>query len=283
MRLLLFILYLLSFIFLELSVAGHVALAENQTPDALDRPINYGTDITRPIRRYDLRYQYRDFDGDYDAHIITHRLDTVYQITDSGWKFATRTDIPLIYSDIPGVGNARGDIRKGLGDSLLQGLFITPPIKERMNLGLGLQVVLPTATKPNLGSELYQLTPIAGIRVNLPEISKGSYTILGGRYFTTIGEKNHDRRQRHEVQFIPNIHVALQDQWFVNFWAKDGVLVNLEQSPRADKGDIFLPFTTMIGKKVTDNIVMSVEASAPLIHQYKPYESFVEFRIGYFF
>lgn len=63
-------------------------------------------------------------------------------------------------------------------------------------------------------------------------------------------------------------------------YASENIQINC-----GDQGKLFLPFDLMVGKKVFDKFVVSLEHSRELIHDkdFEPYQWQLEGRIGYYF
>jgi hypothetical protein len=244
--------------------------------------VNNGQDPTKPLTRFDLRYQYQNLppSKDDNAHIFTLRADKPFVLA-PGWSLATRLDLPLFVTEAVSRDNPRGAYQFGQGDLLVQGLLINAPTHD-FAWATGAQVIFPTAREEEMGGGKYRLVPTLGARYNLAGISQGSWTALLLRYdFDTGGDDS--RRHVSELQLAPLVNFALPDSWFVNQYPSSDIRINLGKQRPGDKGSLFLPFNFMIGKMLTKSVVGSVEIGFPLINDYRVYDFKMELRIGFFF
>jgi hypothetical protein len=247
--------------------AGTAAQAEDSDPRR---------DPTSPRSRFDLRLRYRDLtDDDYRA-TTTFRLDTSVRL-DGQWLLALRFDLPLVWSDRSGPGDPDGDTRFGSGDFLSQFFFMSPPQDEamRFRLGLGAQLLWPTAGDDRTGSGKYQLAPsIFGLYLT-PGLGQGSFVALVLRdFFSYAGDG--DRRDIHEMSVQPGLNINLPRQWFMTLFPD--IRINWEDGAKA-----FVPFDLEIGKTIAGNAVMSMTLDVPIVDDYDLYDWQVELRLGLYF
>lgn len=272
----------------ETSDPGKVAQAEE--------PANDGQDFTRPLTRFDLRFQVNKISGDATAYITTLRVDKPFFL--NGGKdgiLSLRVDLPLVYSDAVGRDNPNGDNEFGTGDSLTQLVYI-PPAPASQNLpwnamGFGVQLLWPTASKDMMGNEQYVAAPLAAVKFDMPQISEGSFLILVYRHFFDYANYSGGdmRDDIHEIAISPTLHISTRDTDlpfdFVDFWSGNDIRINLENGSAKDRGDVFIPFDIMFGKMINKSTVASIEFATPIYHSddYDLYDWKVEFRIGFFF
>ncbi len=90
--------------------------------------INTGQDFTRPLTRFDVRYQYQKLSGDLEQNLLLLRVDKPIPL-DGGKAgiFQLRADMPFLYGDVPGTDNPNGDYEFGTGDLFTQFIYIPPP------------------------------------------------------------------------------------------------------------------------------------------------------------
>ena len=74
----------------------------------------------------------------------------------------------------------------------------------------------------------------------------------------------------------PVFNWALPQRWFATFGPE------IRFDTRND-WHVFFPFDVTIGKKITNNIVASLQADVPMIDTLKDYNWQMEARIGFFF
>lgn len=213
--------------------------------------------------------------------LIILRSSTPIPIKDTGWIFYNRLDVPFVYNNIE--SNTTEDDEFGLGDILEQAVLIAPPISERITWGFGVRFRFPTSTNDSLGSELYRVAPIAGIRFNLPEISNESFLALIFKQFFTVGKRDNSREDFRTFEFRPYLKIGLDDGWFLGFWSKDGLIINQKDGRNKDSGDVFLPFDIIVGKRIEDKMLISLNYLTPIIDEYELYDHKIEARVGFFF
>lgn len=239
--------------------------------------VNTGQDPTKPLTRLDLRYKYQDLPGGFTGDLVTARVDVPVLLNDAGWQLALRFDVPLAGNDVPSRDNPNGDHEFGLSDSLMQALFITPPLgaDKRWALAFGTQVLFPTASQDQFGTGQWQLAPTIAARMGWPELSKGSFLALLVRdQFSFAGDD--DRRDINDLVIQPVFNWQLPDLWFVTMAPE--IRFDLEGD-----GDAFVPFDILVGKMITTRCVASVQFDVPIVDDYDLYDWQVEFRIGFFF
>jgi hypothetical protein len=235
--------------------------------------INTGEDFTKPFARTEFRYMYRQLTGDADTSFFTFRYDTPYQL-ESGWIFAPRLEIPLVYTNIPSRDNPDADYEFGLGDLSTEILFIRPP-RGRWSLASGVQLGWPTASQDQMGFGKYLLAPTVGAAYHPASWERGGYVGLFLRdIFDYAGKDN--RTDIHELLIQPIFNYNLEDYWFVTL-APD-IRINWE-----DNNNVFLPFDISVGKLVGEDKVVSVRFSNAILDDYDFYDWQIIFRTAWFF
>lgn len=106
--------------------------------------------------------------------------------------------------------------------------------------------------------------------------------VLVARYQNSIASRNQDKRRTdiNQLNIQPKLNVNLPRAWFLTFFASENIEINL-----IDDAKLFVPFDLMVGKKVGENLVVSLEYSRELFHDkgFEPYEWQLEGRFGYYF
>jgi hypothetical protein len=250
------------------------------TNPAVEELFNNGEDFTRPIDRFDTRFQFQALPdateagklfGGRHAETMTFRTDLVFFPKPD--QLALRVDLPMEWSNKPTSGNPHGVNQFGLGDMLVQAAYIHT-FNTRWAAGAGLQMILPTATDLADGNGKWQFAPTLGVRASLPEISEGSYAGLILRNFTSV-EGPSSRANIDYLSIEPQVNINLPDQWFVITDPK------IRYNWQSNKW--FVPLDIMVGKKFGVHWIVSVEYQYGLVREDDRYHEWVEARVGYFF
>ncbi len=264
--------------------AGAGWSAEQDAGEVSGGEVNNGQDLTRPVARFDIRYQYENVstgDDRDDNHIFTLRCDRPFTISPR-WKFNTRMDVPLLVSNVRAADNPNGAYRFGLGDVLVQGSLINV-VNERFAWAVGAQLVMPTDTRDNTGSGRWQIVPLVAARVATDNILKGSWFALAARWAKDFASARGTSTPTNELQFAPVINIPLRNNWFIDLFPSTDIRYNLGEKRLRDTGRWFIPANFLIGKMVRKNVITSLEIGIPIVKQYKVYDFKSEFRVGIFF
>lgn len=249
------------------------------TPELEDAD-NNGEDVTKPINRFDVRFQVKTlpdatesgqtFDNQRNE-TLTLRSDL--RLFSKPDQLALRIDLPLIWSNKPSSENKNGANEFGLGDLLLQAAYVRT-FDSRWAAAIGLQTILPTATGPAFGTGKWQLLPSVALRADLPEISAGSYAGLVARHdFSVAGTSS--RSNINQLILEPQLNIGLRDRWFLNSSPK--IYYNFETSKW------FVPLDLMVGKRFGDRWIASIEYQYGLVRDDDKFNQWIELRVGYFF
>jgi hypothetical protein len=275
-----------------MAYASPTAAGDRAASPAADRDpsihgtFNNGEDVTRPLNRFDLRGRYErlpDEGGlDPEKWVTTLRTD-LWTGLGQGWKLYGRADLPFVYSnDVTSSFNPNGHAKFGAGDLLTEVAIIPPPPTPRIGYGFGLRAVWPTAGRNEAGKGKYQIGPVVGLRYSLPEISAGSFFLTEVRYQNSVSSRNQNkgRPDINQLNIQPKLNVSLPSAWSLTFFASENIQINF-----ADGDKLFVPFDLMVGKKLGENVIVSVEYSRSLFHDqgFEPYRWQLEGRIGYHF
>ena len=272
-------------------LASAMASADEAPPPAntetsIHGTFNNGEDITRPRTLFQVRERYQrlpDAKGlEPEKWTTTLRADLWAGLGD-GWKLYGRIDEPLVASDdVTSSFNPNGHGRFGQGDLLTEIAIIAPPPDARLGYGLGVRAVWPTAGLNETGDGKYQIGPVVGVRLSLPEISPGSFFLPQVIYLNSVASRNENkgRADINQLNIQPKLNVALPDDWFATAFASENIQINY-----GDDGKVFVPFDLMVGRKLFDKLVASLEYSQQLIHgkDFEPYQWQIEGRLGYYF
>ena len=269
------------------AVAGEPgALPAPDNASSLYPEFNDGEDFTRPVSRLDLRERYENLPSvkqfDPEKWQTTLRTDNWAELGTS-WTLYGRVDFPLVYSNqVTSPFNPEGHSRFGQGDLLTEAALIPPPLSPRLAYGFGMRAVWPTASLNEAGNGKYQLGPVVGVRFNLPEITPGSYFLPEAFYLNSVASRNHNkgRADINQLNIQPKFNLHLPDQWFAVLYASEQIQINF-----GNDNQLFLPFDLMIGKKLGERVIVSLEYSKVMYHNqgFEPYQWQIEARVGYFY
>ena len=225
-----------------------------------------GQNALHPVARADLRYEYENLKEGGDEHQAIFRLEEKLDINE-GVKVALRADLPTVFVD-------EEESSSGLGDSLFQALVIRK-MSKRWRHACGLRTIVPTATEDETGKGKWDLAPVIGTSVDLPELGHGSFSSLLLRYrFSVLGES--ERRDVNQLEFDLDINLHLENRWFAEI-TSDAVL-------DFNDGDRWaVPIGLEVGKRVGKSLIFSVEPQYFLVRDSTNVQFLVESRVGVFF
>jgi hypothetical protein len=261
-----------------------VPVADNApSVNAGEEPVNSGEDITNPLNRFDLRWQIKtlpDATGASGQILDDRREETLTLRSDLLFfpkpdQLALRVDLPLIWNNKPSSDNPNGLTKFGLGDLLLQALYVRT-IDPRWAGAIGLRMICPTATGEAFGDGKWQLVPTIAVRAGLPEISSGTNVGVIARQFVSVAGDS-SRSNINKFGLEPFLNIGLPKQWFVNTSPK--MTYNLY----ANTNKWFVPLDLMVGKKFGDRWVTSLEYQYGLVGSSDNYKQWLELRVGHFF
>jgi hypothetical protein len=263
-----------------------VGLAQTSTGQNLSTTESGALDFFRPPPNlFQILYDYKTAPGSGSTsgttrEVTTQTLDLRYdQAFDlpSGWILATRSDLPLLAKNPITDSNPNGDYLKGIGDADIQAVLIHD-INERWAFGFGMRLIAPTGDDV-LGSGKWQLMPIVGARLALPEINSSTYFEPLLRYDVSVAG-DPTKKNISNVQFAPMFNVGLPDRWFVTFYPSTDIRINFGDPITGQTGRWFIPFDVRVGKKISDNIALSLEVGVPIVKDYPVYNFKTQLRLN---
>jgi hypothetical protein len=261
------------------------ALQANQTspfPDVVEKVqklVNQrlhrtGQDQTRPVTRFDFRYQYGNMSHGSDADTITYRAEKTRTFSQK-WQIAERIDLPTSFNNSVSSDNPKGVWTFGMGDLLTQSILVYSITKSQA-IGTGARFIFPTATQDQFGTGKYQFVPIGTYRIDTDWLRKGAYFNPTVRYAFDIGGRK-DRRHISQLQMGPLVEIPITRGVFVDIFSSADICYNFETH------EWFVPANFMVGKLWGKKVITSVEFWFPVIKDYRYYDFKMEARIGYFF
>jgi hypothetical protein len=220
------------------------------------------------------------FEPNTTREVTTHTQDLRYDHAfdmSSGWILLTRSDLPMRARNPITDSNPNGDYIRGIGDADAQAALIHD-INRRWAVGFGLRVIAPTGDDV-LGSGKWQLMPIVGARLALPEITESSYFEPLLRYDVSVAG-DPTKRNISNLQFAPTLNIALPNRWFVSFYPSPDIRINFGDPITGQTGRLFIPFDIRVGKKITDNLALSLEVGVPIVRDYPIYDFKAQLRLN---
>lgn len=239
-----------------------------------------GLDFFRPLPNLlQLEYEYRTAPGstrDVTTETFNLRYDHAFNLSPT-WTIVTRTDVPLLAKNTITANNPNGNFLYGIGDADVQAAVIHD-LDTRWAVGFGARIIMPTGADP-LGSGKWQVMPIMGFRVALPEISESTYFEPIFRYDQSVAG-DPTKRTISNLQLGPALNIGLPDRWFVTFYPSQDIRYNFGDPITGQTGRLFLPLDVRVGKKVTDHVAASLEVGVPIIKDYPVYNFKGQFRLN---
>jgi hypothetical protein len=212
--------------------------------------------------------------------VTTETLDLRYDHAfdlPSGWILATRSDLPLLAKNPISASNPAGDYLGGVGDVDVQAALIHN-IDQRWAFGFGMRLIAPTGDDA-LGSGKWQVMPLVGARLALPEITSGSYLEPLLRYDVSVAG-DPTKKNISNLQFAPMLNIGLPDRWFVTLFPSPDIRINYGDPITGQTGRWFVPFDIRVGKKLSETIALSLELGVPIVKDYPVYDFKAQARLN---
>lgn len=232
-----------------------------------------------PPNQFQMLYGAQSAPGSDNAHTDTNtfnlRYDHAFDLA-SGWILATRSDLPLLAKNPLNSDNPTGEFQSGVGDSDVQAALIRN-ISARWAFGFGMRLITPTGDDV-LGSGKWQVMPIAGARLALPEISPSSYFEPLLRYDVSVAG-DPTKKNISNLQFAPMLNIGLPDGWSLTFYPSTDIRINYGDPVTGQTGRWFVPFDVRVTKMLTSGMAMSLEVGVPIINDYPVYNFKTQLRL----
>jgi hypothetical protein len=174
------------------------------------------------------------------------RYDHAFNLA-SGWILATRTDLPLLAKNAISDSNLNGDYVRGIGDADVQAALIHG-INQRWAFGFGMRLIAPTGDDV-LGSGKWQVMPIVGARLALPEITSGSYFEPVFRYDVSVAG-DPTRKNISNLQFAPMLNIALAGPMVCHAVPKPGYPHQLRRSDHGTDRPLVRPVRLPVRQEI---------------------------------
>ena len=261
-------------------------VAASQGASSQDQNANTGEDFFKPPRNlFQLLYQYKTAPGsgstpgsirEVTTDTLNLRIDHSVDLAPL-WILALRSDLPLLTKNPITSSNPDGDYLRGVGDADFQAAIIHD-LDRRWAVGFGARLIAPTGGD-TFGSGKWQIMPVAGVRYALPEINSASYLEPVVRYDVSFAG-DPTKKNISNLQFAPTFNLGLPDRWFITFYPSADIRINFGDPITGQTGRLFLPFDARIGRKLSDNVVLSFEVGVPIIKNYPVYDLKTQLRLN---
>jgi hypothetical protein len=261
----------------------HATSAASQEPPPQGQVANTGDDFFRPpANLFQTLLEYRTAPGsglakgsivDVTTDTLTLRYDHRIDLSPRS-EIVWRTDVPLEAKNPISSSNPDGDFIRGLGDVFTQGVLVYN-VDTQLAVGGGARLTAPTGGD-TLGSGKWQVTPIVGLRY---EVSESDYFEPYARYAVSVAG-DPAKRNISNLQFAPYLDLALPEHFFFQFYPSADIRVNFGDPVTGQTGRLFLPFDARIGRKMSDNVSLSLEVGVPIIKEYPVYNFKTELRLN---
>ena len=251
-------------------------MAQTTPPPQEDANYN-GLDFTRPLRSFEIRGQYRTSsrpNSQTDQWIETLRYNSRLDLS-GGWKFGYLAQVPVVEKTTTTFNPPNTSGETGLSGAEFQGALLHE-INRYWAFGIGARFAAPG--EAGLGSGKWQVMPGFGVRYSFLDFGPDTYFVPVVRYAVSVAG-DPTKRNISEPQIAPTLNVGLPDRWFVTLYPSNDIRINYGDPVPGQNGRLFLPFDVAIGRNVTDKLVVSLEASAPIVDAYPVYKFKTELRI----
>jgi hypothetical protein len=257
-----------------------------QTASPPDQDANTGNDLFRPpANLFQMMEEYKTAPGsgiapgtsrDVTTETLNLRMDHSLDLAPM-WILALRADLPLQAKNAITADNPTGDYFGGIGDADVQAVVIHN-LDTRWAVGFGARLIAPTGDDM-LGSGKWQIMPAGGFRYALWEISPASYFEPVVRYDVSFAG-DPTRKNISNLQLAPTFNIGLPDSWFLTFYPSPDIRINYGDPITGQTGRLFLPFDVRVGRKLSDNIALSLEVGVPIIKDYPVYNLKTQVRLN---
>ncbi|MGH6875907.1 MAG: transporter, partial [Rhizomicrobium sp.] len=198
----------------------------------------------------------------------------------AGWKLGTLVQLPFVEKTTTTFNSLNSQSNGGFSDAVFQAALIHT-IDTHWAYGFGARLVAPTAEE-SLGSGRWQIMPGLGVRYSFLEIGPDTYFVPVMRYAISFAG-DPTRRNISELQIAPTLNIGLPDRWFVTLYPSNDIRINYGTPVSGQTGRLFLPLDMAIGRKFTNNLIISLEGSVPIIKDYPVYDFKTELKVTWQF
>jgi len=248
-----------------------------QPTSSQDQAENAGNDFVRPLNLFQVFYEYETApgSGSQPGTISEVTTDTAKLRADRRidfapqWALGLRADLPYVGKNPISSSNPNGNYLYGVGDADIQAALLHE-FDARWAAGFGARLIAPTGGDV-LGSGKWQIMPGFAVRYGLSELGPNSYIEPLVRYDVSFAG-DPSKKNISNLQFAPTVNFGLPDHWFVSLYPSADIRVNYGDPVTGQTGRLFLPFDVEIGRKLTKDMVLSLEVGVPIVKDYPVYD-----------
>jgi hypothetical protein len=236
-----------------------------------------GEDFTRPESKIIMRFEGRTSGATTKTERETLFLqgEVAYYLK-SEWRLDGLIQLPVVSKSVTGVGPIGSTHEFGLGDTEVQ-VVLARPISERWGSGFGVRLITPSA-QGRIGNGKWQMLPGFGLRYSFLEHGPNTYFVPKLRYALSVGG-DQATRNISELQIAPTLSIGLPNRWFVLLYPSFDIRINFGDPILGQVGRLFLPIDVAVGRRLSDNFVMTLEVGKPVIKDFPVYVLKAELKI----
>jgi len=260
------------------SESGQIAPQQAREPD-----VDYhGEDFTRPVSKIIIKLEGRTSGERTETERATLFLQGQFAFhLESEWELDLLVQLPVVSKSATEKDTVDTIHEFGLGDAEVQAAMARP-ISERWASGFGVRLIAPSAQR-TIGNGKWQILSGFGVRYSFLERGTNTYFSPRLRYALSVGSDQSDRtigRTISELQIAPTLSIGLPDRWFVLLYPSFDIRLNFGDPISGQVGRLFLPIDVAVGRKLSDNFVMTLEVAAPVIKDFPVYDFRAELKIS---
>ena len=258
--------------------------SEQRAPQPAREPdVDYhGEDFTRPLSKIIIKLEGRTSGERTETERATLFLQGQFAFhLESEWELDFLVQLPVVSKSAQEENTVDTIHEFGLGDAEVQ-VALARPINERWASGFGFRLIAPSA-EDTIGNGKWQILSGFGVRYSFLERGTNTYFSPRLRYALSTGSDQSDRtigRNISELQIAPTLSIGLPDRWFVLLYPSFDIRFNFGDPISGQVGRLFLPIDIAVGRKLSDNFVMTLEVSVPVIKDFPVYELKAELKIA---
>jgi hypothetical protein len=242
--------------------------------DADQDPEYDGLDITRPQNRFELRSQDRTSGATNQVNQQAQMLRFSQRFDLSPmWRVGFLIQVPFIATQSAASDGSSAVSEFGLGDA-----FVEPTLVRRLDpqwsIVFGGRFFAPTASD-SLGTGKWQVMQIVAARY---EWADNTFFAPLVRYAVSVAG-DPSRREISTLELQPLLNTGLPKNWFFVLYPSPDIRLNYGDPISGQTGRLFLPADVLVGKKLSEDVVVGLEIGAPMVRDFPIYNFKIELRL----